>query len=726
MALFEVELVSQWLRQQLQKPVSHHFKILSIFRFFSLIQSKENQSKYISYYLQFKDDIFSIILNDGLDYSTPDELDKLSAIVEKIISFSPLVDKSEKEKLFNRIENAKMRMKNILNEESSNVNGYISGYSFSVNQVLIEDDQNAKLNSGIIEKLSIAILENGISEMKDSISFENNYDDKKNDLPGLLMTIMKLAKDDAEKLSNQNKTYKFTFSFEKKDYLYCGNSMELGMAVLIYNSILIKQMYKYYFKFKDDVAFGCALDDSGFLIPLELEPLHLKLKTVFYSKYKKLVLPEENIIDARNLLAQLTDIYPNRNLELIPVKHYLTLFKNLDVVEICKLKLKDKVRIHYNQYHIIANSVLSLLILIVLAFLLVKVIIPNLDHNPVYTELRNDRFVACNKYGKTVWESEILSNEDLAAYKSLNYKAKRILLSDLNNDGINEILLLLDNEKEKLSKRTIFCYNYDGSIKWETVIPTHDSLYGNVYCSNDIATNIIYVLNKEKAIFIDFRVCALFPTFIDKINFEGKIISEFYNPGAIGQFIGTKDIDGNDELICGGINNDIDKSGALIVFDPKFIKGCAPGYRMPKNKSIGLMKYYLLFPKTDVGRFTNHGSSEIELIELHDNRIIVYVKEMDIFTDLENHQQKQEYGTIYTLDKSYNILHVETSSEFDAKYQQLVEEGKLKPVKDWVKYKEKLASRVRWWNGDKFVNHPAINKYYLLAKAKKNQASAMN
>ncbi len=716
MALFEVELVSQWLRQQLQKPVSHHFKILSIFRFFALFQDKEDQSKYISYYLQFKDDVFSLILNDQFEYSTPEEIDKLTAIVEKIISFSPSVSKSENEKLFERIENSKIKIQDILNDKSTKENELSDAYSFSINQVLIEDDQNAKLNSGIIEKLSIEIQKNKMPEMQDSISFENNYDDKKNDLPVILKTIMKLAKDDAEKLSMQNKSYKFTFSFEKKDYLYDGISMELGMAALIYNSILIKQMYKHYYKFKDDVVFGSAIDELGFLVPLELEPLKLKLETVFYSMYKKFVVPVDNIFDAQKYLKELNAKYPNRKLELIPIRHYLALFKNLDVVEICKLKLKEKVKVHYNQYHVIINSILSLVILVILAILFVNIIIPSLDHNPIYTELKNDRFEAYNKYGKKVWESDLLSKEDISIYNSENYKAKRILLSDLDNSGANEILMLVDNDKDKLSKRTIFCYNYDGSIKWKTVIPPKDSLYGNDYCSNDITTHMIYILNKDKTIIVNFSICTLFPTFIDKINFEGKIISEFYNPGAISQFIGNKDEAGNEELICSGINNDLDKSGALIVFDPNYITGCAPGYRFPRNYSKGLMKYYLIFPKTDVGKFTNHGSSEVFLLEIHDNKIIVYVNEVDTFVDLENHRQWQEYTTIYTLDKSFNVLHVETSSEFDAKYQQLVNEGKLKPVKDWKKYKEKLASQVRWWNGDKFVNHPVMNKYYLIAK----------
>jgi len=38
---------------------------------------------------------------------------------------------------------------------------------------------------------------------------------------------------------------------------------------------------------------------------------------------------------------------------------------------------------------------------------------------------------------------------------------------------------------------------------------------------------------------------------------------------------------------------------------------------------------------------------------------------------------------------------------------------------DIKSYCEQLAGKVRWWDGDKFVNYPAINRYYLEAKKDK-------
>ncbi len=717
MALFEVELASQWLRQQLQKQVSVHFKLLSICRFFSLFISREDQSKYISYYLQFKEDIFSLIKNFQFQYCSPEEVEDLKNIVDKIFSVSPPIDLNEKGKIVYTLDNAKAEILQLLNENYPAEKKETGSDTYSINQVLIESDPNAKLYAGIIEKLTINTFKNERHDVQDKISFDNNYEDKGNVLQNELENIVSAAKTDAEEEIKTADSYKFNFSYEKKDFLYTGTSQGLGAAVLTFNSILCIEMFKNYYKFRNDVVFGSAIDTNGFLIPLEDEALKLKLKTVFYSEYKKFILPEQNIFEARKLLEELNKKYPDRKLELIPLKHYLSLFKNLDIVDVCRIKLKDKLKVNYNRYHVAANLILSSSIIIVLGILFVHELLPALDRNPVSTELKDNRFAALNKFGKIIWKSEVLSQEDLNIFNSASTRAKRILLSDIDGNGINEILLLIKKENEKRSRRTIFCFNPDNSIKWKTVIPDKDSLYGSDYCSNDINADMIYILNKNKSIVVDFRVCSLYPTFIDKLNLKGEIISEFYNPGTIAQFISDTNSEGNEELIAGGINNDLDKSGAVMVFDPNYITGCAPGYRYPHNYSIGLMKYYLLFPKTDVGRFTNHGSSEVQQIEIHADKIVVYILELDSFQDLENRNQIQRYGTIYTLDRSFNVLHVETSSEFDAKYQQLVNEGKLKPVKDWKKYKEKLVSQVRWWDGDKFVNHPVMNKYYLEAKA---------
>ena len=462
-------------------------------------------------------------------------------------------------------------------------------------------------------------------------------------------------------------------------------------------------------KRKKYIVFGSAIDDQGNLVPLELEPLQLKLKTVFYSSYEKFVIPEENIIEARTYLKELNCKYPNRKVELIPVKHYLTLFKNLDIVEVCKLKLKEKVKAHYNQYYVIANSVLSLIILVILSVLIFNVIIPALDNNPVYAKYGQGRYIAYNKYSKQVWQSVILSADEPPP----NNISERIRITDLDNDGKNEILLLRNDNKIPLLAKTLFCYNADNSIKWKTIIVPKDTLYGNDICYDNIYLRKIFVVNnpqtKSKEILVDYIVCDLFPWFLTKLNYQGKEISTFYNSGNA-EFDRIMDIDndGKDEIIIAGHNNDFNHKGCLIVLDPEFVQGKSPGYRFPRGFENGLMKYYILFPKIFLNRFSDQQASYIEAVQKFNDKISVFLTET--FGPVKEHSS---YRTIFNFDFQFNFLHLQTSTEFDRFYERLIDEGKIQPVKNWKAYEDSLRKQILFWDGDKFVNHPVMNKYYL-------------
>jgi hypothetical protein len=719
MSLFDVELKAQRLKENLVKPVSVQLKLKLLLRFYNLF-IEDDVKIYRSFYLQFQNDFYELILKNEFDYFTPEVIENLIHIAEKYSSLSGNVVRPE---VLDILENAKKKIDTLLlgkttidNETKPN----------SVNIVLLESEYNEKDFCGRVERLNMEYdlkkthAHSTSAKEGSSIFIHNFIEDPHNQIHKEMKKILTHVENRVEETIKKKKvSLNVRIAFDNPVNYYRGTSFGVGACILIYNSFLQAQLNNTYYKFRNDCVMTGCVDDNGNLIKLDYPILVKKLRTVFYSNYKKFVLPEENFSEAYEELSKLNEKYPLRKLKLIPLRNFKDVFNNLEIVEIKELKIREKIIANYRRYHAIANSILSVLIIAILSILTINFIIPELDSNPVYTDLKNNRYVAYNKYGNVVWKSLILSKEEIKIFENKYDVLRRILLSDLDEDGNNEILLTVSDGSNKSLNKTLFCYNSDGSIKWETVIPQKDSLYGNDFCSNDISILNMCILknNGKKEIAITYCICSLFPCYVAKINSSGEIKTELYNPGTLHQLF-NYDIDdnGDEELVCGGINNDFEKSGALIVFDSDYIQGCAPGYRFPKNVSKGLMKYYLLFPKTDVGRFTNHGSRFVSSVEMHGNQIVITLKEIDSFTDANNHIHFQFYHTIYTLDKSFNVLHVETSSEFDVKYQQLVEEGKLKPVKDWKKYKEQLKSKVQWWDGDKFVNYSTMNKYYLQAK----------
>ncbi len=362
------------------------------------------------------------------------------------------------------------------------------------------------------------------------------------------------------------------------------------------------------------------------------------------------------------------------------------------------------------------------MVLIILATLAVNVIIPGLDHNPVYVRFQNNRYVAFNKYGKDVWKSELLNTDEIPTTSN----RQRIVLADLDNDGKNEILLIRLDNKNSLMNKCIFCYYPDNTLKWKTVITPKDSLYGKDICYDGVyLRNIIVIENKhtkQKEIIVDYVICDLFPYFVTKLDNNGKEISTFYNPGNT-DFVNMVDIngEGREELIIGGVNNDFNKSGCLIVLDPEFIEGKAPGYRFPRGFNNGLMKYYILFPKTLLTRFSAKQCSGIHSVLKYNNRITA-----DLYETADFVNENSEYRTIFNFDQKFNFLHLQTSLEFDARYKELIEQGKIQPIQDWIAYEDSLRKEIKFWDGDKFVNYPTINKYYLQAKAQLSAKTAKN
>ena len=714
MSLFDVEIKSHWLKEQISKPHSTRLKLLYLSNFLSELIRSGTHSKYISYFNEFVPELVKLILRNEFRYFSPYEIESLLFIVK---SLEPLnFSKENSERCLGVLQNARNEILSLL---SGIVKPEAKAHKNSINVVLIEANSDEKGNVGTVQTLTLRSSKRGKEFIEDKIEFENLCENDQEKMFSYIANIISFSKEQTKKVISKTNEYNLTFSFGNKDCSYTGSSFGLALLALAYNSIHVNELHRIYFKFFDDVVITGAIDEKGDLLKLDSSTLKVKIETVFFSCFSRFVIPEDNIVEAKEILVELQKKYPQRRVELIPCANFKSAFQNLAVVEVNKLKIKEKLKANYRQYHLFANIVLTIIVLCTIILIIAGYLIPLLDGHPVYIGLKGGRYVAYNKYEKSVWESRMLSDQDIDIYNNVE-RNKRIILSDLDNDEYNDILLLLSDEKNKILNKTLFCYNYDGNLKWKTVIPQHDSLYGNVYCCNDILILSMSLINSgnKKEIIINYRISLMFPNFTAKINSKGKIISEFYNPGTINRIVNYDlDCDGKEELFCSGINNDYDRSGVLILFDSEYLRGCAPSYRFPRNMSKGLMKYYLLFPKTDVGKFTNYGSSFARIVEISGERIIVIIRELDGYTDIKNIRHFQEYTTLYTLDKWLNVLHVETSTEFDTKYQMLVKEGKLKPITDWKKFETKLISNVRWWDGDKFVNYPTMNKYYLQAKA---------
>lgn len=728
MSIFDTELKSQKIREKLSKVLSNKLKLLLLSEFLISIIDQRNDQIFLSYYIEFEPELCTLILKSEFNYCSPDELNKLIKVLDFFRSNEPFSAKKEKyDNLLSLLNAQKEKMLILLGEGEKNFNDEYNlnknkSFSNAINIVLIEqdDDFNSHLSSGTIEKFKIESSLKQKDSTPDKITFSNITDISNNEILQQLNESAILAKVKCRNEGIKVHTYNFIFSFERIDCIYTGKSLGVGAAALAYNSILINELHKIYYTFKDDVVFTSEVDKYGNLLKLDEKSLRIKLQTIFYSPYKKFVIPEDNIVEAKKELAILIEKYPHRKLELIPIKNFERVFKNLDIVEICLLSIRQKIKANYREYSTTINWALSILSLLIILFFITIYLIQRLDRNPVNVGIENDKYVAYNKYGIKVWESGILNKEEI------NIEQQRMFIADVDDDGRNEILLLRKNPDNPLLSKTVFCYNSDNSLKWKTIFIPKDSLYGNEICYDRVdLQNILVIENKvtrQKEIIVDYTICDLFPYFVTKLDYKGKEISSFYNPGNT-VFVRLLDLDNNgkDELVIGGSNNDFNHRGCLIVLDPKFIDGKAPGYRFPRGFGRGLMKYYVLLPKTLLNRFSDEQTSHISDIHKSNAKIIVVLNE-----SFGPKPENSWYRVIFNFDFQFNFLHLQTSTEFDTFYKNLIEKGRIKPIKDWKAYEDSLRKEIKFWDGDEFVNHPGMNKYYLKAKTQQNLKTAKN
>jgi hypothetical protein len=732
--LFDIELSYQNLKYKLESPASAKYKLLSIKRFISQIIDEIDQSKYHSYYLDILPIYSDIILKESISSTvaviSPEEFDKLLELNTKLKKLTIFRNKEKEfQNINDLLEKSKKRSLNICNNNLT-----IEPLNFDIEKmssnslpiVLLENPGSAKgengLITGVIHTLRLSLSrrsERVITNLKasdgqvDKIELNNLFNINEIEIIKHLNLAVEVAKKVCKKQQIDIHHYNFTFYFDEKDYIYTGTSIGIGAICLAYNAILINELADYYFKFRNDIVFTAEIDNEGNLIKLDEKTLKIKLKTVFFSPYKKLVIPEDNISEAKEELKKLNEKYPNKKLELIPVRQFENVFKNLDIVERYKLKFieRTKVKLKGNERRItIVAIAVSLLILF---WFIASYLIPHMDKNPISYQYSNHKLIAQNKYGIKIWESILMDEiNDFELTKS-GYKDHRVVLTNRETGSSkNDIVFLNRSDSNLTTNRSIFCYSADDRLVWEYTVPRRTIIYNDsVYNDNLILKGIQLMIRKNTKYIVYYGWFSdWFPSTIGMVDLKGNFISEFWNSGFLNT-VRIIDINNNgiNEVYAGGCNNLVNiNCAALTVFDPDLISGASPFTDPLGNGKQGLEKYYLIFPKTVIWKYWKRPRNNVDqIIKNNNNQLTVIVGE----------DETGDAGIFYNFDVDMNLISAGPSDIFYVKLKDLVRENKI-TQDEADKYPAILKENVQWWDGEKFVNHRVINKWYTEIKSK--------
>lgn len=108
-------------------------------------------------------------------------------------------------------------------------------------------------------------------------------------------------------------------------------------------------------------------------------------------------------------------------------------------------------------------------------------------------------------------------------------------------------------------------------------------------------------------------------------------------------------------------------------------------------------EYYILFPNSELDEFHNPGLS---------------VGYFDIQGGDEISVTMDRTCLLFYLNKRMELLEPRLGHFFEALYKGYLREGKIKTPYDRDRIQTELRKNIRYWDGNKWVNTPTMNKFW--------------
>ena len=334
------------------------------------------------------------------------------------------------------------------------------------------------------------------------------------------------------------------------------------------------------------------------------------------------------------------------------------------------------------------------------------------DSDPAYARAKDEFLIAYNKEGQELWRKHI-DREYGINYNTWIKPEYTITTIDVDKDGSNEVLSIRGWLSNKQYRNVVLCFNSDGSERWRYELHRNVTI-GGVQYFDDWWFYLMAVGDYDGDGKLEVIAAACdatwFPNVLVRLNAsDGSFVSEYWHNGMLHEFQ-HRDIDGDgvEELFFAGQNNRL-QGACVVVLDPRHIEGNAPAPQafMPQGIPPAQEEYYLLLPPTDLKPYWSDITNEVMgLIMEANGRLEVVVQEILVTGGTP---------TFYAyFDSTMECVHARAADGFAAVHTRFEAEGKVTKKLD-KDYFDEWKRNISYWDGEKFVNQPTMNKRYLEA-----------
>jgi hypothetical protein len=391
-----------------------------------------------------------------------------------------------------------------------------------------------------------------------------------------------------------------------------------------------------------------------------------------------------------------------------------------DVVEPYKRPIADRF-VRFIRLHPYQSSGAILIVGAALA-LLVAVFTPVKDKNPTYAEIKNYVLYVYNKEAEVLWKKGVPGMPDWTSrtIPSLdqNYPKRFLSVEDIDGKNLNSVLLVGPSGLGEFTNDTLYCFDRNGALRWKAGIGPMIS-FGRTENKHHSRALIADFLVMRKAprlmpqIFVLANEKIYSPTKLVEVSpRNGTILQSYFNRGGCAIMLHKDiDLDGNEELLVGGVNDGFNRA-CLAILDPTNVGGSSPvpPDEMPPQGTGGREMYYLLFPRWGLGHLDGRRiyNDVRQLINPQGGGIDVAVNEQ--LVDLEK-IETVDGSLIFSLGPTLSVDRIMADDTVIRIGNALYKQGKISAPITSGTYSS-LKDSLLFWDGDRFANTPTMNTHY--------------